>query len=405
MTKVISQEADIPVAQPEESEFRTERILTIAGGHFIHDTYTAFLAPLLPKLIDNLSLSLTQAGSLSVFLQLAAFFNVFIGYFADKVSLQFFVILAPAITGTLMSAVGFTSSYLSLGILLTAAGISVSAFHVPAPAMIGQLAGRRVGRGMSFFMAGGELGRAVGPLLAVRALELWGLEGIWRLAIVGWAASAILFLRFRHMGVQKQEKKKRVPIRSILPRVQRLFIPLSAVMFLRNFLLTGMTVFLVVLLEDRGYTVAQGSFALALWSFAGVGGALFGGTISDNIGRKRTIATAMLSSGVLMTIFLSIDGWLLIPVLLLSGFTTLSIAPVLQAMVLEQVPEQRATANGLFMSMSFLIRSAVTLLIGIMGDSFGLEAAFMVTVVLTFLAVPFVFLLPDLEKRKHEELV
>ena len=68
MTKVISQEADIPVAQPEESEFRTERILTIAGGHFIHDTYTAFLAPLLPKLIDNLSLSLTQAGSLSVFL-------------------------------------------------------------------------------------------------------------------------------------------------------------------------------------------------------------------------------------------------------------------------------------------------------------------------------------------------
>jgi len=158
------------------------------------------------------------------------------------------------------------------------------------------------------------------------------------------------------------------------------------------------------LLKDRGYTVAEGSLALALWSFAGVGGALFGGTISDNIGRKRTIATALFSSGLLMTLFLSIDGWLLIPVLLLAGFTTLSIAPVLQAMVLEQVPEQQATANGLFMSMSFLIRAGVTLLIGIMGDTFGLESAFMVTVGMTFLAVPLIYLLPDMEKQKREEL-
>ena len=70
-------------------------ILTIVGGPYIHVTYTAFLAPLLPRLIDNLSLSLTQAGSLSIFLQLAALFNVFIGYFADKITLHYlFLILA-----------------------------------------------------------------------------------------------------------------------------------------------------------------------------------------------------------------------------------------------------------------------------------------------------------------------
>ncbi len=37
--------------------FQTERVLTIAGGHFIHDTYSAFIAPLLPVIRDNLSIN------------------------------------------------------------------------------------------------------------------------------------------------------------------------------------------------------------------------------------------------------------------------------------------------------------------------------------------------------------
>ena len=70
--------------------FQTRQILQIVGGHFIHDTYTAFVSPLLPLLIERLSLTLTQAGSLSVFLQLPALLNVFIGYMADKISLHYF---------------------------------------------------------------------------------------------------------------------------------------------------------------------------------------------------------------------------------------------------------------------------------------------------------------------------
>lgn len=400
MTNATAQESVAPLGTSAESEFQTERILTIVGGHFIHDTYTAFLAPLLGRLIDLLSLSLTQAGSLSIFLQLPALLNVLIGLLADKVSLHYFVILAPGVTGTLMSIIGHAPGYLPLIMLLFAAGISVSAFHVPAPAIISHLAGRRVGRGMSFFMAGGELGRSVGPLLVVAAVNQWGLEGIWRLAFVGWATSGVLFLRLRNVSAEPRKPVKRGDVRAILPRMQRLFIPLSLLLLLRNFLLSAMTVFLVVMLEDRGYTLSQASQALALWSFAGVAGALVGGTISDTIGRKRTIAVALFSAGILMTMFLNIEGWLLVPVLSLSGFTTLSITPVIQAMVLEQVPEQRATANGLFMSLSFLIRSAVTLIIGFLGDSVGLETAFMFAVVMTFLSVPVVFLLPDLRKEK-----
>jgi FSR family fosmidomycin resistance protein-like MFS transporter len=105
---------------------------------------------------------------------------------------RYLVILAPAITATLISLLGWMPTYWSTAILLFAVGVSVAAFHAPAPAMIAHIAGRQVGKGMSFFMASGELGRAVGPLLVGYALTNWGIEGMWRLAIFGWLATAVL---------------------------------------------------------------------------------------------------------------------------------------------------------------------------------------------------------------------
>lgn len=409
----------VPTA--EQDTFQTGKILTIVSGHFTHDTYTAFLAPLLPLLIEKLGMTLTQAGALQVFMQLPGLGNVAIGYVADKLNLRYFVIFAPAVTATLMSAMGLMSSYLSLAILLFAAGVSVSAFHVPAPAMIGQVSGRRVGRGMSLFMAGGELGRTVGPLLVVWGITTWGLDGIWRLAIFGWVASAVLYWRLRHISAQSG--RQRTPFRAVLPRLRRLFVPLSGLMFLQSFVVTGLSVFLVVLLEGRGYGLGQSSQALALWSFAGVAGALTGGTVSDRIGRKRTIILATVLASLLLLAFLSALGapglphntlsfWafqgavavltpdspLILPVLILLGFTSLSVTPVIQAIVQEQVPDSRATANGIFMLLAFLLRSFGTLLIGIMGDSIGLSNAFVVCAVAGVAAVPLVLALPDLKR-------
>ena len=70
--------------QAKEAEFQTGRVLTIIGGHFVHDTYTAFVAPLLPLIIEKLSFSLTQVGSLWGFFQIPALLNPFIGYLADR---------------------------------------------------------------------------------------------------------------------------------------------------------------------------------------------------------------------------------------------------------------------------------------------------------------------------------
>jgi len=154
--------------------FHTRKILILSICHFIHDTYSSFFAPLLPLLIEKLSLTLTQAGFLSTVMQLPALMNPLLGSLADRTSVRYFIILAPATTAIPMCLLGLAPSYGVLLILLFITGISVAAFHVPAPVMISRLAGDRKGKGMSFFMTGGELARALGPVITVGGVSLLG---------------------------------------------------------------------------------------------------------------------------------------------------------------------------------------------------------------------------------------
>jgi FSR family fosmidomycin resistance protein-like MFS transporter len=69
MNGVISP-SSIDAEKTKGTGFQLSRVFTIISAHFIHDTYSAFLAPLLPNLIDKLSLTYTQAGFLSTIMQL-----------------------------------------------------------------------------------------------------------------------------------------------------------------------------------------------------------------------------------------------------------------------------------------------------------------------------------------------
>jgi FSR family fosmidomycin resistance protein-like MFS transporter len=387
----ISSPSSLDVEKGNDVSFHIDRVLTIISAHFIHDTYSSFLAPLLPKLIEKLSLSYTQAGSLSAMIQLPSLLNPIIGYLDDKVNLRIFVILAPAVSATTMSCLGLVPNYLSLVMLLFITGMSIAAFHSPSPAMIARASGHQVGRGMSFFMAAGELGRTVGPLLASWALLTFTLKGMFPIAIPGWIASLAIFIRFKGIPVHVE---KQTGFREVLPIAHRLFLPLIGITFFRSFLITGLGVYLPTLLEGEGASIWKAGTTLAIYQFAGVIGALLGGTVSDRLGRKSVLFTVSFLAPIMVLIFLKTSGWLIIPALILSGLFGLSSQPIILAIVQDQLPTHRSIGNGLFMAINFICLSLAAVGIGILADHWGLRQSFLWTVISGFIVTPLIFLLP-----------
>ncbi len=391
---------------PQESDkFQLGQALTVAMGHFIHDTYTAFIAPLLPLIIDKLSLSLAMAGTLVSLIQIPSILNPLIGHFADRANVRYFVIFAPAVSATLVVSMGFATNEFTLALILLLTGISVAAFHAPAPAVTARVSGKRTGAGMSLYMAGGELARTVGPLLAVWAASLWGLEGIYRTVVLGWASTIVLWLRFRKISYQPNHTKPQQgdlgkTLRQLLP----LLIPLSVFILFRSFAIVCMTTYLPIFLKSEGASLEFAGISLSILEGAGVIGTLSSGPISDRIGRKPTLVFIIVASAPLMIAFLSVDGWLQIAILAALGFISLSTGPVLLALVQDYVPkDRRATGNGTYMAASFLIRSATIPLIGLAGDTFGLRPAFWGSALLSLFAIPAILVLPNLATRLAED--
>jgi FSR family fosmidomycin resistance protein-like MFS transporter len=116
--------------------------------------------------------------------------------------------------------------------------------------------------------------------------------------------------------------------------------------------------------------------------------------LSDRLGRRVILLISLLVTPIAMLAFLAAEGWLRFPLLLVMGLTALSVTPVIMAMVQESFPENRALANGVYMALSFLIRSGVVVIVGIMGDLWGMRPSFMACALIVLLGLPFLLLLP-----------
>jgi len=374
-----------------ENDFRGEQVFVIASGHFVHDVYSAFLAPLLPLIRERLALSLTMAGFLTAAMQLPAILNPVVGHFADKFKPRRLVIWAPAITATLMSVIGLPTNYYVLAAIVFFAGISVVLFHAPAPAMVARSSGTRIGKGMGWFMAGGELGRTVGPLVAVWAASFWGLEGIYRVVVFGWLTSLVLFLRLKDGPSQKRSMGS---LESVMPKLRTLVLPLAFVIFFRMFLAVSMTTYLPTYMDLKGASLWKAGGFLAIMEFAGVAGALLSGAMSDRLGRKSILLWVTIISSPLMLGFIYAPQWLLVPLLLLLGFFSLSTGPIFLAIMQDHFPQNRSLGNGIYLTLSSLLRSLVMILVGMAGDAVGLHVAFIGSALLALFSIPGILKLP-----------
>ncbi|MEA3505812.1 MAG: MFS transporter [Bacteroidota bacterium] len=388
----------------EKKKFQTGNVLSIASTHMLHDIYSSFLAPLRPLLIEKFQMTMLLSSLLDVFQRLPNLMNPFVGLLADKAPARYFIIVTPAITAITMSLLGIAPYYSVLAILLFVMGISGALFHVPAPVMIKKVSGKRLGKGMSFYMLGGEIARTLGPLIITAAVSLWSLEGTWRLIPFGLVASFILYFRLRKIKISEDIKKRHTDggAKKAFKKLIPFFITLFGVVFFRAIAKSALTGFLpTYFVVEESKSLWYGSIALAILQIAGAAGTYLAGTISDKIGRTTTLMISAIAVPIIMWIFVLVETSYTLPVLFLLGFFIFAQGPVVLALVQDIKTERPAFINGIYMTFNFISGSITVLLAGWLGDMFSLESTYKITATASILAIPFII---KLSKTKSKSL-
>ncbi len=377
-------------------------VLSVSAAHMLHDIYSSFLAPLLPLLIEKLSLSYSLASLLSVVQRAPSLLNPFVGLFADKFQPKYFIILTPTITAIAMSLLGSANSYIALVILLLTAGLSATLFHVPGPVLIKQLSGSRTGKGMSFYMVGGELARTIGPIIVLSAVSFWGLSGTYRLIPFAVALSFYLYLRLKKLEIKIDKKnfESRDGAGKTLKKLIPFFVVVSGYSLSRAMMKGALTTFLPVFMISKGNSVWLSGIALSILQFAGVLGTLYAGSVSDKIGRKKALLIVAVVSPILMWLFMFSSGVLSVILLILMGVNLFASSPVLLALVQDVKSDRPAFVNSIYMTVNFGLSSLAIFLLGYLSDIYGLVLTYKFAALLSFSAIPFALFVNEEQNGK-----
>lgn len=378
----------------DQENFQTAGVTVVSIAHAVHDTYTSFLPPLLPLLIDKFSLTNTAAGLLSVFLQVPSLFQPLIGHLADHNNLKMFIILAPSLTGAAMSFLGFAPTYGFLVFLLVLAGVSSASLHAIGPVLASTFSGKKLGKGMSFWMVGGELGRALGPLITVTTITYLSLKGLPWLMLAGLLTSVFLSAKLKTVSTRPLQKTIQIPWKSALLNMRAVMAPLAVLLFTRSMVTATLTIFLPTFLTTQGSSLWMAGASLTILEVSGMVGAFTAGALSDRFGRRRMLIISFITTPIFMFLFIQTTSLWQIPLLILLGFFAISIVPVIMAIVMENYPKNRSFANGIYMAVSFILSALAVLLVGFLSDLVDLRFTFMVSAGLLPLGLPFIFMLP-----------
>jgi len=367
--------------------FQKGKIATLSAVHFVHDCYTATLAPALPLIIEKLGISYGMTGLLAVIQRIPSLFNPLIGIMAERPVMRYMVIFSPAFTAVFMSLIGVAPGYVFLAVILFFSGISSTLWHIPSPVIVKQLSGKRTGKGMSYFMVGGELARTAGPLIILGVISLWGLEGTWKMMPFGFVAALILYLNFRSAKFKPATSSRHHQEGSywkIFLRFSAAFALSGGYTLFQAGMKASLTYFLPTFLTSQGNSLQYSDLALTVIQLSGAVGALFAGTISDKLGRNRTLFIISIVTPLLTFLFLQLKGIWIFPVLLPLGFFLFAPTSVMLATVQDLDTDKKAFVNSIYMTINFFVSVMVYPVTGAVVDRIGFLITFKVVAALAF---------------------
>ena len=357
--------------------FGRARIMALSAGHCVNDWYMNFVQVLIPFFIMRGFPIGKSAFLVTAFTCTSSVMQPLFGIIVDRTDRRWMIVAGTAWMAALLSLTGLVHGYPLLFAVVLLSGFGTAAFHPQASAMVASLSGGKRGFWQAFFIASGNLGWALAPLVIVPFVTAFGLGATPYLAIPGALTAAILAPVSRGVNI---DKRKRTASHAIFPEGSVLH--LSRIVFIvmcRSLTYFGMVAFLPIYLSEKGFSIGRSGNLLFLMLAAGAAGGLIGGFISDRWSRRGVLSVSLLLAAVFFMLFLRSSGTLSLVLLGLAGACLLGSFSVTVVMAQSILAHGAATASGLMLGLGTGIGG---LGVGILGHAAGVYGAGRIVMIL-----------------------
>jgi len=377
-----------------------------ALGHLFTDLNQGAVPALLPFFIAEYHLSYASAAGLVAALSIAStVIQPLFGFYADRLSKPW---LIPAGVGMAGCGVAFCTLLPDYGFavaMIVLSGIGIAAFHPEGARLVHNHAGEKKATAMSIFAVGGQMGIALGPIMATVVVSAWGLRGTAFLAIPFVLMAA--FLAFQLTGTGGGPVAAKSAAAQAGGKAKDLWVPfaiVTGVVIIRSIIFYGLNTFIPLYwINIYQQSATAAATALSIMFGAGVAGTLWGGRLADKYGHRKTVLVGYAALIPLLILFVQVKDVLVATALLVPiGIVLLSTYSPLVVMGQRFLPNQVGLASGITLGVAISIGGIVAPLLGHVADGQGLPAALTVLAFLTVPAVLLTLLLPRPQATRKE---
>jgi MFS transporter, FSR family, fosmidomycin resistance protein len=380
-------------------------LAALCAAHFVNDSYSSIIYPLLPLIKNKLALTDSQVFWLAPLYAISSsLMQPVYGFISDRYARRFFAVFGPAITAVFVSMIGLAPSYGALVVVLVGGGIGIGSFHPQAAAIASRASGERRRIGMALFSAIGTLGFAFGPLVITRVVERVQLENSYYIVVTGLVMSAVLYFICPPLESQAAPDLEKIggQLRAALRLAWQPLLMLYLITVIRSALQMTTNTYMPFLLKQDGYGLAETGNVLTVFLLLGGIGGLAGGYMAERVsGRAVTLYSGLLAGPLMIGAFLT-SGAVSIILLGLGGFVLLSTIPVNVAMAQELVPGQTSTVSALMMGAAWGVGALAPPLLDNLVPLVGRRNVLVIAAATTLLSAVCAYMLPRDERREKE---
>ncbi|HOX35878.1 MAG TPA: MFS transporter [Methanoregulaceae archaeon] len=351
-------------------------IAGLAAAHLVTDIYMPVLPAILPLLVSVDGYSYFAAGLLITAYNItSSFTQPIIGWLSDAKGFSISVGISLLVSAVFVSLIGIAHDYSMIMAFAVLAALGHACFHPTALSLVSRLCtSENRGRITSYFVVGGNLGYAIGPVLTGILVWWFGLPGLIFLCIP--AIAMVVALRFLlPSGIAVSCNNRTAPEKTARTESMRPFAILLAASIFRAWAIFAAMTYIPLYLVSQGFSLVAATAVTTLMLLAGVIGQAVGGRISDRIGRKEFLILGLAGAAPAFYLFLTSSGILSIIAVLIFGFCLWSTFAVAVAMGHELMPGNIGLASGMMLGLAIGAGGLGVAVNGFVADHYSLATA------------------------------